>query len=68
MGCKSFKLNPLKEQGDFDQEFFRSMEYKEEAELLKKYLKTEGFDLKTDRFFIIFRDRKWECIPKKTSI
>ena len=55
-----FRIDPIDKYGNVDVEFFASDEYEYESEVLRKYLKLEGFDEMTKTFFIDFGNRKWE--------
>jgi hypothetical protein len=46
-------------------EFFSSDDYVEESNVLRNYLKIEGFEEMEKSFFIDFRNRKWEVTPTK---
>jgi len=58
-----FRLDPLTRDGNFDVDFFAQEEYKEEGQILYDYLLDEGFDEAREKFFIDFKDRRWEITP-----
>lgn len=60
-----FRIDPIDKYGNVDVEFFASDEYVSESEVLRKYLKLEGFDEMIKTFFIDFKNRKWEVSPTK---
>lgn len=59
------RIDPIDKYGNVDVEFFASDEYVSESQVLRTYLKLEGFDEMTKKFFIDFRNRKWEVSPSK---
>jgi hypothetical protein len=62
-----FRVDPVNENGIFDHDFYSSQEYTAEVEVLRKYLKLEGFDVKEGEFNISFNKRTWLCKPVKTK-
>jgi hypothetical protein len=59
-----FRIDPInKISGQVDLAFFSSDEYKLESVALVEYLMAEGFDEVEEKFFIDFRNRKWEVTP-----
>jgi hypothetical protein len=60
-----FRIDPIDKYGNVDVKFFSSDEYEYESEVLRKYLKLEGFDEMIKTFFIDFGNRKWEISPTK---
>jgi hypothetical protein len=67
MNGKSFAVSPVDERGVFDHDFFCSEDYEKETDVVRQYLKDEGFDSKSETFFIILRNRSWQCTPIKSS-
>jgi hypothetical protein len=59
----NFRIDPLTKNGNFDVDFFSSKEYKEEGQILNDYLIDEGFEQVKEKFFIDFKDRRWEITP-----
>jgi hypothetical protein len=61
-----FRIDPInKLSGQVDLEFFSSEDYKRETAILVEYLIAEGFDTYNEKFFIDFRNRKWEVFPER---
>jgi hypothetical protein len=60
-----FRIDPIDKNGNVDVEFFASDDYVSESDVLRKYLKLEGFDETDKVFFIDFRNRKWQVSPCK---
>jgi hypothetical protein len=60
-----FRIDPIDKYGNVDVEFFASDEYVSESDVLRRYLKLEGFDETDKVFFIDFRNRKWQVTPCK---
>jgi hypothetical protein len=60
-----FRIDPIDKYGNVDVEFFASDEYVSESQVLRNYLKLEGFDEMTKTFFIDFGNRKWQVTPAK---
>lgn len=60
---RKFRIDPIDKYGNFDVDFFASEDYTSESKLLYKYLSLEGFLDDEKKFFIDFRDRKWEIWP-----
>jgi hypothetical protein len=60
-----FRIDPIDKYGNVDVEFFASDEYVSESQVLRTYLKLEGFDEMTKTFFIDFGNRKWQINPSK---
>ena len=59
-----FRIDPInKISGQVDLAFFSSDQYKHESAALVEYLFAEGFNEVDEKFFIDFRDRKWEVTP-----
>jgi hypothetical protein len=60
-----FRIDPInKISGQVDLSFFSSDQYRHESVALVEYLMAEGFDEVDEKFFIDFRDRKWEVTPQ----
>ena len=62
-----FRIDPIDKYGNVDVEFFASDEYVSESQVLRIYLKLEGFDEMSKKFFIDFGNRKWEVSPDKSK-
>jgi hypothetical protein len=60
-----FRIDPIDKHGNVDVEFFACDEYVSESDVLRRYLKLEGFDETDKVFFIDFRNRKWQVTPCK---
>ena len=60
-----FRIDPIDKYGNVDAKFFASDEYVTESQVLRTYLKLEGFEEMTKTFFIDFNNRKWEVRPTK---
>jgi hypothetical protein len=60
-----FRIDPIDKHGNVDVEFFASDDYVSESDVLRRYLKLEGFDETDKVFFIDFRNRKWQVSPSK---
>jgi len=60
-----FRIDPINKYGNVDVEFFASDDYVSESDVLRRYLKLEGFDEMDKIFFIDFRNRKWQVSPSK---
>ena len=59
----NFRIDPVDEKGVFDHDYYSSPEYNSHVKILKKYLKDEGFDSKTERFPISFLNHEWVIAP-----
>jgi hypothetical protein len=55
-----FRIDPIDKYGNVDVEFFACDEYVSESQILRNYLRLEGFDEMEKVFFIDFRNRKWQ--------
>ena len=60
-----FRIDPIDKYGNVDVKFFASDEYVSESQVLRNYLKLEGFEEISEKFFIDFGNRKWEVSPSK---
>ncbi len=58
-----FRIDPLTDEGTFDNDFFASPFYESEKLSLSNYLMDEGFDTLKNDFIIDYRSRRWHVIP-----
>lgn len=55
----NIRLDPLKENGTFDTDFYESEDFKYEAAVVEKYIIQEGFSDEKRQFSIRLLNREW---------
>ena len=55
----NIRIDPLKDNGTFDTDFYESSDYKCEASIVKKYIIDEGFAEDKRQFSIKLLEREW---------
>jgi hypothetical protein len=59
-----FRIDPIKEDGSFDTDFYGSYNYVMFRKALERYLKTEGFKEILEPMIFQFANRSWRISGK----